>query len=156
MWTGADIVFSRRITDEFKHWCDTLTEGQACPLPDGPGGLPTGWTVLEHPFSEVINKHSNGYLTRLNEGWVLVAHDPRDRVTFVIDSKVSLLAMATNDLTPPPFTVWLVRVIGSFYDPSDPVEAAEQMLCALGGRPRVLPRALTCPEPSPRARPVHR
>lgn len=145
-FAATNAVFGVRALAEFQSWCESLSTNR-CPRPDGTGGLPPGWVPVAHPFSEVVNQHSHGYLARLDAGWVLVAHDPRDRVTFVLDSNVSLLDLTNGDaltsqLVPRPFSEWLIRVVGSFYDPADLDEAAEQMLCVLRRRVRVLPRAL--------------
>jgi hypothetical protein len=142
--------------DEWERWEATLPKnarvpGQprpVCPDPHEDGGLPPGWRIWSRYAN--FNRDTDILLVQRPNGcWVNVFVQHSDHTTFTTGTYVSLVDMYArflNERQPPSETGrdpgWVRRVLYRLYDPTDPVEAAERFLLALGGVPLVEPRAL--------------
>jgi hypothetical protein len=120
----------------------------------GPHGRPSGWRA------QAMMRYTSreGYpavvcLTRrVGGGWMLVEQEEGyTRISRVVLFGTSLDGVHTSlcSLTDSGsinkyslFETMVSGFIATYYDPTDPEEAAEQMLVGLGGRPHRLPAAL--------------
>lgn len=108
------------------------------PLTLPPRGLPPGWTI--------VAAHVGGAVTltlaqRLAGGWVVIAHGTSSQALHWVKRSLADLYESLDETAYPNERGWLKDVLCSMYDRSDPVEAAEQMMVALGGPLVAMPRA---------------
>lgn len=113
--------------------------------------LPDGWSVLAPaPCNDLDVLYH--LFSREAGGWAMLFRYESGRVVFgaAIDDlcawytglqqTIERAPSAPNRL-PRALVAWARPIISSLFDPSDPVEAAEQMLFAFTGRVRTPPRA---------------
>lgn len=166
--TDSDEAASRRFYDlvreEYRCWQDTVpleagptaaaAKRRLFPRPDQPGGLPLGWQPVSCHVEVGRQAQVGWFLThRDTGGWVLLVHKDDAASTSLADAKEHLSALYTEYADTlaaegtsgmrlvAETTRWFQGVLGSLYDPTDPAEAAEQVLLALTGRVRTPPRA---------------
>lgn len=123
------------------------------PDPTVEDGLPKGWHLVGHLPD--YQTDTDLFLTRRTKGgWVIVRHEydiPRTKLFWVDLTFGDLFEHVLADAffgSPadmerlPGVAGWLKEIALGSYDATDPTEAAEQALFALGGPLTALPRAL--------------
>lgn len=123
---------------------------------------PAGWEVVA-VSEEYTPGHRMVLTRRLSGGWMLVGHrrgcgialeQGRETVADLLAVTDQIVESFKDKPSVHPTLVfgarWLRSVVCSFYDPADPVEAAEAVLVAMGGPVSLIPRALTEVHLSPR------
>lgn len=124
------------------------------PAPEATGGLPAGWTLASQrprPGTAGATWAMARRAREIGGGWVVLLHWDDDALTEFLfaneslaDLYVDLVAttkvMKANDIATASLG-WYKELLVGLYDPTDPDEAAEQMLFALSGVMRTPPKA---------------
>lgn len=164
----------REKIDEFSEWEAPFVEpGRSAhcsttkhPPIDSPGGLPDGWRLVatmpkvtgEDMFL-VVRVGGGAFIMRRSEAkkntktaWFFeTIGDMYDGLRFKRDGGVSEWGLRERP-SPllAPIVAWLERVMTGLYDMTDPVEAAEPVLLALGAPFTIVPKgAYAIPLPAP-------
>jgi hypothetical protein len=154
-------LFSQYVRETFTAWSNTLpsyghglsSTRPLYPAPDAIGGLPAGYEVSTR--LQGFQKDTDLFLVRrAGGGAVLVRHEYDLERSMVFLSAASLCDLyetmkdainGTDRVREHPEAAlvagWLKDVLMTMYDHTDPVEMAEQMVFALGGRVGTPPRA---------------
>lgn len=154
-------LFSQYVRETFAAWSKALpsyghglsSTRPLYPAPDMPDGLPAGYEVATR--LQDFQKDTDLFLVRrVGGGAVLVRHEYDLERSMIFLSAASLCGLyqtmsdaitGTDRVREHPeaalVTEWLKDVLTAMYDLTDPDEAAEQMVFALGGRIGTPPRA---------------
>lgn len=124
------------------------------PAPHAPDGLPEGWTLASTRTRPGPRRGTWAMARRPQEnggGWVVLLHWDDNALTEFLFARQALAdmyvelvrattMMASNEISDASLD-WYKELLVGLYDPTDPTEAAEQMLFALSGVMRTPPRA---------------
>lgn len=143
--------------DEYGQWVsglpfDRFFGRKWFPDPGLPGGLPPNWAV-ESRLPLMGGRIWLFLARRRDGGWSLLVHQPKIVTTTCLEQAQTLGALyvhaqsgaETWNLPCPtePVLRWLADLLLPLFDLSDPGEAAEATMAALGGQVQRLPHAAT-------------
>lgn len=151
--------FHAAVAAEFKDWVLALptTAGRSVyPMVESPGGLPPGWRVRASAHEQgragpqsahVADRHGGGWILLRRVGSGDTVLNEYEETFAALYNTVCRFARGPIQAVPvwQPAETLMRNFLVSYYDPDDETEAAEQVLVALGARPRALPAALTHP-----------
>lgn len=159
--TGTDL--SQVVDEEMRRWEAGLAQDQQPtgqsrqvphPDPHETGGVPPGWGIRSR-YADFLPGSDMVLIHRPPGDWLILRHDRVGQHSRVVMGNATLAGLydslarraeqgtvAGRDMAfHGGLSGWLHRTLMSMFDPTDPTEAAEQMLFGLGGHLHTPPRA---------------